>query len=179
MAQCAYCGTGIIFGGKRQGNLRYCNALCAARANLLAFSHQVPDSVINEQLQKVHQGHCPKCGGPGPVEVHTSYRVWSAVILTNWNSYQQISCRSCALKRQLGSTAFCFFLGWWGFPWGLVMTPVQIVRNLSAAMSTPDTLRPSDKLERMIRINIASQIAANRAASPPVQAAPALQRRPD
>lgn len=169
MAQCAYCGTGILFGGRRQGDQRYCNALCAARANLLAFSRQVPESVINEQVQKVHQGRCPKCDGSGPVEVYMSYRVWSALILTRWSSQQQISCRGCAIKSQLGSTAFCLFLGWWGFPWGLILTPVQIVRNLSAAMRAPDPLRPSDKLERMIRIHIASQMAASRPAQSPSQ----------
>lgn len=162
MSRCGYCGTGILFGGKRQGDQRYCNALCASRASLLAFSRQVPDSVIQEQVQRVHQGRCPKCSGSGPVEVYMSYRVWSAVVLTRWSSHQQISCRGCAINSQLISSAFCLFLGWWGFPWGLVMTPVQLVRNLSAMGSAPDASHPSDKLERMIRINIASQLAASR-----------------
>ncbi len=31
----------------------------------------------------------------------------------------------------LGWTALSFFLGWWGFPWGLVYTPMVIIQNLS------------------------------------------------
>jgi hypothetical protein len=167
MAQCAYCGSGIIFGGTRQGNLRYCNADHANRGALLAFSHQLPDSAIQEQVLKVHQGRCPKCGGPGPVDVHMYYRVWSALVLTSWNNNQQISCRGCAVKTQLGSALFCLLLGWWGFPWGLVMAPVQIIRNLDGAANPPDPSRPSPKLERLLRVNIASQVAAaNRPAAP-------------
>ena len=169
MARCAYCESVIIFGGARQGALRYCNARCAARGSLLNLSHQLPDSLIQEQLMKVHQGRCPKCGGPGPLEVHMSYRVWSALVITNWNNTQQISCRGCAVKNQLGSILYCFLLGWWGFPWGFVMTPVQIFRNLGAAMSSTDPLRPSDKLQRLVRVNIANQLAASRPAAPPVQ----------
>jgi len=167
MAACAYCGSGIIFGGTREGALRYCNARCASRGNLLALSHQLPDSLIQEHLLKVHQGRCPKCGGPGPVDVYMFYRVWSALVITSWNNFQQICCRGCAVKSQLGSTLYCLLLGWWGFPFGLVMTPVQIVRNLGAAVRSPDPSRPSEKLERLVRVNVAGQLAASRPAQPP------------
>jgi hypothetical protein len=98
-----------------------------------------------------------------------SYRVWSALVITNWSNLQQISCRRCAVKSQLGSALFCLVLGWWGFPWGLIMTPVQIFRNLGAAMDSPDLSQPSDRLERLVRVNIAGQLAASRPASPPAQ----------
>jgi hypothetical protein len=28
-------------------------------------------------------------------------------------------------------TLLSFFLGWWGFPWGLIYTPMAIIENLS------------------------------------------------
>lgn len=28
-------------------------------------------------------------------------------------------------------TLLSFFLGWWGFPWGLIYTPMAIIQNLS------------------------------------------------
>jgi hypothetical protein len=28
-------------------------------------------------------------------------------------------------------TVLSFFMGWWGFPWGLVYTPVAIIQNLA------------------------------------------------
>jgi hypothetical protein len=48
--------------------------------------------------------------------------------------------------------------GWWGFPWGLLVTPVQVVRNIVNVMSSPDELRPSEKLRNIVRQNIASNI---------------------
>ncbi len=52
------------------------------------------------------------------------------MVLTSWSSKPKLSCKSCATKRQLGAMAFSSVAGWWGLPWGLVMTPVQIIRNI-------------------------------------------------
>src|SRR5207237_723035 len=122
MARCDHCGSTIIFGGKRDVNGRFCNKKCQARCGLLAISRQLPEATVQEQVWKAHQGLCPKCSGAGPVDVHVSHKVWSAVFLTSWSSTPQISCRSCGLKSQLTGTAFSAILGWWGIPWGLVLT---------------------------------------------------------
>src|SRR5512140_3815075 len=125
MAKCDYCASTIIFGGKTDANGRFCNDKCRGRGALLAISRQLPATAIQEQVWKVHQGACPKCGGVGPVDVHVSHKVWSALVVTSWSSTPQISCRPCGQKSQLAGAGFSLFLGWWGFPWGLVMTPVQ------------------------------------------------------
>src|SRR5262245_1613216 len=83
MAKCGYCGTTILFGGARDGDVRYCNADCQQRGAVAAVAQHVPDQLVSEQVWKVHQGVCPRCGGRGPVDVHTSYRVWSALVLTS------------------------------------------------------------------------------------------------
>jgi hypothetical protein len=157
MAKCDYCGSTILFGGKRQGELRFCNAKCSERGALLAISRQVPDSTVNEAVTRIHQGPCPKCGGSGPVDVHVHHQVWSALVLTSWKSAPQICCRSCGVKSQLGDTAFSLLLGWWGFPWGLLVTPVQIGRNVVGMLRPPDPLKASPKLEKAVRMNIAAQ----------------------
>jgi hypothetical protein len=166
MAKCAYCNATIVFGGSRIGDQRYCNATCAQRGNLLALSRQVPDTVISQQLWNVHQGQCPKCKGPGPVDVHTSYKVYSFLIMTRWVNTPQVSCRACGVKSQMGSLATSLLLGWWGFPWGLIMTPVQIVRNITGATSGPDPARPSPALEKLVRVNIAANAARAAKATP-------------
>jgi hypothetical protein len=56
-------------------------------------------------------------------------------------------------------------LGWWGVPWGLVMTPVQLVRNLISMASTPDPSSPSPALEKILRHNLAAQILAEKQGS--------------
>ncbi len=160
MAKCDYCGSTILFGGKRQGDLRFCNATCTQRGALIAVSRQIPEATVSQSVQQVHQGLCPKCGGTGPVDVHVHHRVWSALFLTSWKSAPQISCRSCGLRSQLSDTALSLVVGWWGFPWGIVFTPVQIGRNIAGMLRGPDPLRASPQLERAVRMIMAAQIVA-------------------
>jgi hypothetical protein len=173
MARCDYCGSTILFGGKRQGEFRFRNAKCSARRSLLALSSQVPESMISENLMRVHQGSCPECGGSGPVDVHVSHKVWSAVLLTRWYNTPQISCRDCRVKNQLKGVAFSLVLGWWGIPWGFVLTPIQVGRNVIAMLRSPDSAKPSAQLEKAVRMDIAAQILDKQRADKASAVAPA------
>jgi len=64
------------------------------------------------------------------------------------------------MKSQIGDAIFSFLFGWWGFPWGLLVTPVQVVRNIVNAMNSPDEMRPSEKLQNIVRQSIASNLLA-------------------
>jgi len=156
MAACAACNTTILFGGVRDGDARYCNNTCHQRGYLLQVAQQIPPETLRNQTQAVFHGSCPKCQGPGPIDVHTSYRVYSALIVTSWQNTPQISCRSCGVKSQIGNAVFSLFLGWWGFPWGLIMTPVQITRNIVAMFSKAHVDAPSEELHRLVSINLAA-----------------------
>jgi len=123
----------------------------------MAISRQLPQAAVQERVWKAHQGLCPKCNGTGPVDVHVSHKVWSALLLTSRSSTPQISCRSCGLKSQLTGAVFSLFLGWWGIPWGLVFTPIQIARNLYGIAHPPDPAKPSARFEQMVRMNIAAE----------------------
>lgn len=160
MASCAYCNTAILFGGTKQGDLRYCNAECQQQGMLVGVADQIPKKDVDRIVMQVHSGACPRCNGPGPVDVHTSYRVWSAVALTSWSSRPAICCRSCAVKKTLGDTAFCAVLGWWGFPFGLLVTPVQIGRNLFALVKGQEPTSPTPALDKMVRLQLASSLVA-------------------
>ena len=155
MAKCAFCNTTILFGGRKQGELRFCNAECEQKGAFAALASQVPDDVAREQTLKLHGGDCPHCSGRGPVDVHTTYRVWSALVLTQWSSRPTVCCGSCATKRALGDAAYSFFLGWWGFPWGVLITPVQVVRNIVALVRRPDPGEPTEALEQIVRVQMA------------------------
>ena len=39
------------------------------------------------------------------------------------------------------------------------MTPVQVIRNVIGMSSSPDPLKPSEKLERLVRLNLAASVA--------------------
>jgi hypothetical protein len=49
-------------------------------------------------------------------------------------------------------------VGWWGVPFGLVITPVQIIRNLLGLLSSGPSLEPSAELEKRVRLAIAAQL---------------------
>src|SRR6266700_798156 len=146
MAKCDYCGTGILFGGTRQGQLRFCSARCQQMGFVSNVAVQLPQDIVDRELRELHQGNCPVCSGRGPVDVHTSHQVWSALVLTRWVSKPKLCCRSCGRKSQLGNMAFSLVCGWWGFPWGLILTPVQITRNVIGMFGGPNPSRPSPML---------------------------------
>jgi hypothetical protein len=160
MPSCSCCGNMILFGGVKQGELRFCNATCQSNGYLLWAASVVPEDAVRNLADKIHRGPCPRCQGDGPVDAHFVHWVWSALALTRWGSRQLVACRGCALKSQFGNLAFSAGLGWWGFPWGFLCTPVQIVRNIKAMASPPDPSQPSANLIQVARVRLASQAQA-------------------
>jgi hypothetical protein len=158
MASCAYCRTTILFGGKRAGDLRYCSDKCLTLGGAARTALQIPPEILQQHVWAVHQGNCPSCGGRGPIDVHMSYRVWSALIITQWSSRPTVSCQACGTKVRLKDAGFCLLLGWWGFPWGLLLTPVQIGRNLVAIFSSRDPSKPSPELNNLVAAQLAKQM---------------------
>lgn len=155
MATCAGCGTMILFGGVTEGGLRFCNAACQRKAGISAALEMIPQEVIEAALLQTHHGACPQCGGEGPVDVHHSHRVWSALLMTSWSSPGVLCCRSCKVRNHLFSTVYCAALGWWGFPWGMLVTPIQIGRNVFGLFSSPAAGNPSPALRQIVLASLA------------------------
>ena len=162
MKKCAFCKNSVLFGGKSEGSLTYCNARCQARGTLLAKSNSLPPQMVATAVQALHSGLCPKCHGAGPIDVHSSYRVWSAVFLTSWSTRRHLCCSACAQRAKILDVLFCGVLGWWGIPWGLLVTPIQIGRNLVALARPLDMSKPSPDLERVARLQLVQQQSAAR-----------------
>lgn len=158
MAKCAACGSTILFGGVTQDGERFCNSSCQQQYLVAEVASQLPADLIEQALEETHQGDCPVCGGEGPVDVHTSHRAWSALIVTTWSSHPRVSCRSCAVKHNLLSTMFTGTFGWWGFPWGLIATPIQVTRNFVALFRGPDPSSPSPALRAHVMTDLALQV---------------------
>jgi len=161
MATCAFCDSWVVFGGAREGELRFCNEECRQKGIVLIVAGQIPEDIVQKHVREVHAGECPACKrSNGPVDVHTAHKIWSIIFMTSWSSRPQISCRSCGLKSQAFGTVSSLLVGWWGFPWGLLITPVQIGKNILGMLKPPDPAQPSGNLARQIRINIASYMMA-------------------
>lgn len=155
---CDACGSKINWGGEQVGTATFCNNDCYQKFVLNEIVTQLDPDLVQQAIADLHQGECPECGGEGPIDMHTSHRVWSALFLTSWSSHPQLSCRSCATKAKLTSTLFCGVLGWWGFPFGLVMTPVQIIRNLAELAGGPRPDAPSAELKRIAKLHLGTNV---------------------
>jgi hypothetical protein len=83
----------------------------------------------------------------------------SALVVTHWRSTPILCCESCGTKAKLGALISTLLLGWWGFPWGLVFTPVQIVRNLRGLAASINHAGPSPELLQLVRGELADRLA--------------------
>jgi hypothetical protein len=173
MTTCAACNQTILFGGHKEGDLRFCNEKCAKKGSILRDATQVPESAVLPRVWEIRNGRCPACSGPGPVELHKSYRVWSGLIMTSYSTRQNICCSRCARRARLKDAAFSFAFGWWGFPWGLIWTPIQVIRNLAAMTRAEDATVPSPELVMVVRL----QLAVAASAKQPVMATSVLPPR--
>ena len=163
MTTCAHCDELIVFGGKREGDSRYCNEKCLQAARAFQLAVDLPETVLTARVWEVYYGHCPKCRGPGPVDVRLGYRVWSALITSSFSTRPHVACRRCGQKARLKDAGFSLLFGWWGFPWGLLGTPVLVVRILLAILREEDTVQPSPLLFNVVGIQLAEQMLENRA----------------
>ena len=160
MARCSLCGTNVFLGGIHEWDQVYCNKTCRDNAlRLRKAEKSIPDMVVKEEIAKIRDGLCPQCSGIGPIDLYMSYRVWSILVLTSWRTRQHIACRACAKKYQIRDATYSLLLGWWGFPFGLVITPVQIARNILGMLKSPDHSEANAVLEKLVRTKIAKQMA--------------------
>ncbi|HEY2761481.1 MAG TPA: hypothetical protein VGI75_12080, partial [Pirellulales bacterium] len=103
MASCDYCNKTILFGGVRQGDLRFCGKACAQRGLSTVAAQQFAPGEIDQLVHNIHQGTCPICNGEGPIDVQLSHEVWSALVLTRWATKSKIACQRCGNKARTGA----------------------------------------------------------------------------
>jgi hypothetical protein len=160
-------------GGVRSGGKVFCNRKCFADSHVLTASQSLPAEDIEKHVAEIWGGNCPDCNGPGPVDLHKSHQVWSALVMTRWSSKPRICCRSCATKRQIAGAASSLIVGWWGVPWGVILTPVQIGRNIVGIFAGPDKSAPSPALRKAVLVLLGRKVAAAQQAAAK-QAPPAI-----
>lgn len=157
MATCDTCKKTILFGGLRESSFRFCNKKCMENGHVLIAATKIPADIVRKRAIEIHSGSCPVCEQErGPVDVHTAHKIWSLILMSSWTSSPQISCRPCGRKRQMYGAVSSLLAGWWGIPWGLIMTPVQIGKNIFGMLRTHDSLQPSERLEQLVRVELAT-----------------------
>lgn len=158
MARCAACGSTIVFRGSTIANLRFRNADRAARGRIVLAARSVPESGARLLAAKIHAGACPKWSGAGPVDIRRACRVWSALLFARGVALTGIACRRRAIRQQALSATGRAVLGWWGSPWGRVMTPVQRARSRVGLARPHPPHAPSDDLCSAPRMLAAARV---------------------
>jgi hypothetical protein len=110
----------------------------------------LPEDMIENEVARIHAGPCPLCRGPGPVDIFKSHWVRSFVVVTQWGSHVSISCRPCRNKQWLADTATTVGIGWLGM-FGMIVMPIQLVRNAWEFYGGPRPQAPSKRLHALVR----------------------------
>jgi hypothetical protein len=161
MAVCDYCNKSFNLFGIHENGYAFCSANCRNQAQALLKSlDRFPAEEIEAYINRAHAGPCPQCGKPAPVDLYQSYRVVSMLILTRWATDNHFVCKACARQAQRKALAYSALLGWWGLPFGLIFTPIQIARNIIGLSGGSDTQQPSARLRNVLKLNLARQVAA-------------------
>lgn len=158
MRSCSYCETQFWFGGKADGSARYCNEECFVNGKFLFLANSLPPHLVTEHVNEIRNSKCPVCGKTARLDAYISYKVWSALLITNSSTHTKLSCEMCANKENRTSSIYSFFVGWWGIPWGIIMTPIQIARNIREILSRQSSNSNSPLFERAIKVDLARQL---------------------
>jgi hypothetical protein len=88
-------------------------------------------------------------------------------VVTTHSTRPNLCCARCATRARVKDALFSLAFGWWGFPWGLIWTPIQIGKNVMAIVRAEDAATPSQTLVEVVRL----QMAAAAATTPPASSA--------
>ena len=157
MSNCAHCKQFILFGGIKHGSMRFCSKKCFEAAKIPRAALNIPDDDVHEIVEQFHQGDCPVCAGPGPVDIHESYRVVSLLVLTRFETIPLISCRRCATMAKIKNTFITGLFGWWGVPFGIILTPIFLARNFFGFLFPVSAYEPSARLKDHIKLTLVDQ----------------------
>jgi len=157
MSKCLNCGRHSIILSVEEAGERFCSERCCKAFPIMQWAGVRPEDVYRRAME-IRNSACPCCGRSGPVDAHKSYRIWSAVVLSVWSTRSVVSCRRCGREEQLTAASLSLALGWWGLPLGLVLTPVQVIRNL-LAMARPTPPSPSAELLAAARRDLAVRLS--------------------
>lgn len=162
--ECDFCGSSARFSALLDEGQRFCSKACLRNARLLEVSEDISKEEIHDHALRIKNSACPECHqSSSKTEVRRCYRVWSVGIFTQWTNRTHICCHSCGRKTNLGSLMFCALFGWWGIPWGIIMTSAQILANVTEMFKPLANPAPSEALIQAARLDLAAKLYKKRA----------------
>lgn len=137
---------------------RFCSQRCLRNARLLEKAVAFSQTEIYSHAHNIKHSACPICSQHNTkVEVRHAYRIWSAGVVSNWSEHTRVCCLACGRRANLKSIGFCLMRGWWGLPWGLLITPMQILANCLEMFKSRTTDMPSEELLQAARLDLAKR----------------------
>jgi len=162
MGPCYTCKKTVAFGGIKDSGFRFCSKDCySQKARFIQELASIPDSSTKAEAGNIKSGACGTCRQKGNVEFHKSVFVWSAILVTSTKENAFIGCTSCARKKQLLDTLGTAVLGWWGFPFGLIMTPLAVSINIFQMIKSGSRKEPSEALMQYARERLARSLRSS------------------
>ena len=148
---CPTCGLSVLWGGVKHNGKKYCSQKCFEEDAVNRIAETIPENEVENRVNEIHSGVCPLCGESGPIDVHKSYFIYSIILFTSYRTNLHLSCRSCARKEQLKYLFISALAGWWGIPFGILITPIMLLMGLVSLFITPNPGNPSKALVLMTR----------------------------
>ena len=163
MKKCSTCNKRIALGGEEFGSEIYCGEKCRKAGLLAAAKEFLTEEIVQSRIEDVHNGACPKCGKEGPNDMQWHYTIWSIIVLTSHKDIPEVCCKKCGIKKKVGGFFFSGLLGWWGIPFGILLTPIQVVRNFIGFFKLPKQGKPSKQLDEAIRMELGAEALLEKA----------------
>ena len=157
--ECDFCGQPVRSSTVEDHGQKFCSIDCLQNARLMEASVDIPEQEILKHATEIRNGPCPAClRQEGGIELRKCYWVWSAVLFTRYGTSPKFCCKKCGTKANLLAIVSCSILGWWGFPFGLLLTPIYIISNVAAMFRKFDKSKPSEELIQTARLQLATAL---------------------
>lgn len=127
----------------------------------------ISDDDVLACARAIKQGPCPRCRRHRSlVDWRTEHWVWSAILYTRFGRRRSLACRECGRRGNWKALASSTLLGWWGVPFGLLVTPYKIIANVGELL-TRDKHEPSHALRDFARAQLAMAARPGLVKNPP------------
>lgn len=161
--RCAHCHKKVWVSAIEDGDQEFCSRSCLSAARLEEAAIDIDDAEAQRLAAEIRTGNCPSCSAIGsPIEIRRYHWVWSAVLISRWGTSSKLSCRRCGVQTNLWAIVSCLVLGWWGFPFGILLTPIQIAHNMGEIRRRSERDVPSGELVELARMQLAARLLAER-----------------
>ncbi|MBI3713798.1 MAG: hypothetical protein HY253_12680 [Burkholderiales bacterium] len=155
-SECDYCSNSARYKPTFDSGQRFCSKKCLHAARISEAAVDLTKTEIEQMAEKIRSGVCPVCNEiSSPVEVRFHHTVTSFIVLTRYTKRSSVCCVNCGRKENWKAFVSTFLLGWWGFPWGVFMTPTYLIANLGEMFEGRKVGEPSEDLLREAKFRLA------------------------